>query len=345
MYLDWNATAPMDPTVQKMYWEAMQKHWGNVHSQHRLGRDTAVAVELAREQVAAKVGVHPQKVRFTSGATEANSWVLSYFSRRGKVLTSAIEHPSVAEWRTDKVSVNAQGVVELEDLKQKLEQGGVALVSVMAANNETGVLQPIHQVYEICRAYKVPYHCDASQVYGRMEIQIRADFITLSAHKFGGPKGVGMLIVEQELPPLLRGGPQERGTRAGTLNAPGVIATGFAMERCSSMTFEEQNLLEAALKSIGGQIIGEHAPRLPNTTCALFSVPGDMLVMALDMNGIQTSTGAACSSGSSMDSVVLQEMGLQGKPVRFSWGPKSSLREVLDTIINTIEPMGETCEW
>ena len=345
MYLDWNATAPMSIGVMKKLHWAQENCWANAHSQHRLGRKTAVEVEKARDILAEVLRVQPKQLRFTSGATEANSWICSHFQKMGEIATSTVEHPSVWSWQDTSIPVNSNGIIDLSKLKHVLEKRKISLVSIMAANNETGILQPVEEISKICSFYDVPYHCDASQVVGRLPPVIPADFITISGHKFGAPKGVGALILNQELEPFLRGGAQERGSRAGTMNAPSIIAMGEAAAETGVMSSSQRCLLEVELEKHHAIIIGKEVLRLPNTTCALFPTPGDMIVMGLDMAEIFTSTGSACSSGSSKDSRVLEAMGYKGVPVRFSWGAESCLQTVLTTIISTVKNMEMTCEW
>ena len=352
MYLDWNATAPMSPTVRTVYLEALEAYWANPHSQHNAGRKALVEVEKAREKIANIVGVFPKNVRFTSGATEANSWLFSHYhhQRAGnagrKILGSAIEHPSVLEWLDDTIPVNPDGVIQLDVLEKQLHTGKYALLSVMAANNETGVLQPMEEIHRLAQRYSVPFHCDASQVYNKIQCYISADFITISSHKMGGPKGVGALVLQKEITPLLRGGSQERGTRAGTVNAPVIIAMAEAMASATAMDDSKQRRFEQFLSErVSVQFMGAGVARLPNTSLGLFSVPGDMIVMALDMAGIAVSTGAACSSASSKDSAVLEAMGYQGKPVRFSWGHDTDIESAMHNIVRIIAELEQTCEW
>lgn len=345
MYLDWNATAPMSAGVIRKYHWALENCWANAHSQHRMGRTTAVEVEKSREILADVLDVVPKQIRFTSGATEANSWICSHFQKLGKIIVSAVEHPSIWAWKDVSLPVDSNGIVDLRVLKICLEKKNISLVSIMAANNETGVLQPVEEISEICKFYQVPFHCDASQILGRLQLKIPADFITVSGHKFGAPKGVGALILKQEIVPLLRGGEQERGTRAGTVNAPSIIAMGEAASECRAMTVSQQILLEAELEKHNAIIIGKNVPRLPNTTCALFPTPGDMIVMGLDMVEIFVSTGSACSSGSSKDSRVLEAMGYRGIPVRFSWSGITRMEPILPIITATIKNMELACGW
>ena len=346
VYLDWNATALIQQDVIAHYADALQRLDSNPHSQHRRGREASVAVEKAREKVSRLVGCKPKQVRFTAGATESNSWVLSHYKSKGVVLGSNIEHPAVGAWLDETIPVGNDGFVDISFLESRLQKGGVSLVSVMAANNETGVLQPVADVHKICQRYGVPFHCDAAQVFNRVHWHGSADFITLSGHKMGAPIGVGALILTHELTPLLKGGAQERGGRAGTVNAPLIDTWGKVIDDLKPMDSILQQEFEIALKSkTSVRIVGEGSPRLPNTTLGLFDVPGDLIVMALDMKGIAVATGSACSSSSSKDSFVLEAMGLSGKPVRFSWGHETQLREAMSTIIETIQDLEQTCLW
>ena len=346
MYLDWNATAPLSERVRDFYMDALLRYGANAHSQHQQGRDTSVAVEKARENFANCVGVVSKQVRFTSGATEGNSWILSTFAKQGSILTSAIEHPSVLEWSNAQIAVNADGEIDLASLKMQLQSQSFALVSVMAANNESGVIQPIGEIFEICQHYQVPFHCDASQVINRIDPDISADYMTFSGHKMGAPKGVGAVVLKNELTSLLKGGPQERGSRAGTLNSPAIVTMSWVASQAQAMDNHYQILLEESLKKhFGATVIGEAAKRLPNTSLVKFRSPGDMVVMVLDMLGIAVSTGSACSSGSSKQSNVLKAMGLDGIPVRFSWGHESDIPSIIPIIINGLQNLENTCEW
>lgn len=331
-YLDHNASVPMSAAVQAAVCRAMAELPGNSHSAHGPGRAAAAAVERARAQVAALLGRPARQVCVTSGATEANAWALRGLRQaalergvdRPLVLASAVEHESVRAWADLLVPVDGRGVVDLPALDELLARhaGRVAAVSVMAANNETGVLQPVAEVARRCRAAGAPLHCDATQVPGRVPLAPTeaADLVTLSAHKLGGPQGVGVLAGAVLPPPLLRGGAQERGARAGTVPVAAVVGMGEAAARCRPMDPGPRDRLEAAAVAMGARVVGEGAPRLPNTTCLLFDVPGDVLVMALDLEGVAASVGAACSSGAAVESHVLRAMGLSGLPLRLSLG-------------------------
>ena len=341
MYCDYNATAPMHEDVIIAVVEAMRQSWANSFSPHSLGRKASVQVEEARQSVADLVGVEARKVRFTSGATEANSWVLRAFQSRGPIYTSAVEHPSVLSYANRLIPTDHNGIILLDALENMLHEQVPALVSVMAANNETGVIQPVEEISRLLTQYKVPFHCDATQIYSKIHMSIPADFITLSAHKFGGPKGVGALVVQSEVEPLFLGGPQERTSRAGTHNVPGIVGMGVAARSLSVQDTKKRKILEETIEKLGGRILGRDAQRLPNTICALFPLPGDLIVMALDLQGVQASTGSACSSGASKQSHVLEAMGEKGTPVRFSLGEGTDVDGVCRVLTTVIASIGD----
>ncbi len=303
-----------------------------------------MVLDRARQQVGALVGRDPRQVFFTSGATESNAWALRGLGP-GLVLTSAVEHPSVLAWADRIAPVDRRGVVDVAALRAQAASlaGELAVISVMAANNETGVLQPIAEIAALARSLGVPFHCDATQLPGRLRMEIDADLITLSAHKFGGPRGVGALVTALELDPLLRGGPQERQRRAGTHNIPAIAGMGAAAAVLGAMDPGPRDALEATCRALGARILGEGAPRLPNTLSVLFGVPGDLVVMALDLEGVCASNGSACSSGAAADSHVLAAMGLSGIPVRFSVGADAEVGEVCRIIERVIKTMEASC--
>ena len=336
LYLDHNATTPLVPDARRAMDDAHDGAWANPASAHAWGREASAILERARADVAALVGRKLADVTFTSGATEANSWLLS--AVEGRVVATAVEHPSVRDWATDLVPVDARGVLDLDAFAEALGDD-VAIASVMAANNETGVIQPIAEVRELTQARGIALHVDATQLPGKVPFQIDADFITLSAHKFGGPKGVGVLVGDRPPAPMLRGGSQERGRRAGTVNVPGIAGMGAAARVARERTIDprERDRLEATVRALGGRVVGEGAPRLPNTSLVLFDVPGDLVVMALDLAGIGASTGSACSSGAHEPSFVLAAMGLEGVPVRFSLGWDTDVGAAIDVLPGILE--------
>jgi len=335
VYLDWNATTPLRPEAR----EAMAVAWdlpGNPSSVHQEGRKARRLVEDARAAVAGAVGALPRNVVFTSGGTEANALALTPGLRLKsgapvqRLVVSAIEHASVlaggrfpAE-AISAVGVSGSGLLHLDRLRETLAGGSPALVSVMLANNETGALQPIAEVAEIVHAAGGVLHVDAIQALGKIPFDINilsADLVSLSAHKIGGAKGVGALVWAEDvqgLEPLLRGGGQERGHRAGTENVAGIAGFGAAvraavdaLEKDAIRLESLRNRLETGLRQTPGVVIfSQDAPRLPNTT--LFTVPGlraETAVIGFDLADVAVSSGSACSSGKVQPSHVLEAMG------------------------------------
>ena len=321
---------------------------GNPSSVHRWGRAARQAIEQARSTVAALLDTPAEGVVFVSGGTEANHLAL-LGSGRDRVMVSAVEHDSVlrAVPKAERIPVDRDGVVVLDTLDRLLAADPrPALVSVMLANNETGVVQSVAAIGAIARTHGALFHCDAVQAAGKIALDVRtigADFLTLSAHKLGGPPGIGALVVtgEPELAPLLHGGGQERGRRAGTENLVGIA--GFAAAAVAAT--EEiavydrvralRDALEAGLAAIAPDavVLGAAAPRLPNT--AAIAIPGvaaETQVIALDLDGVMASAGAACSSGKVGPSHVLEAMGvgpdLVGSTIRVSLGWDSSEADV-----------------
>jgi cysteine desulfurase len=358
VYLDWNATTPLRPEAR----QAMAVAWelsGNPSSVHAEGRQARRLVEEARASIAAAVGALPRNVVFASGGTEANALALAPGLRRGagapveRLLVSAIEHASVlaggrfpAE-AIGTVGVTSSGLVDLDGLRAALEEGPPALVSVMTANNETGAVQPVAEATEIVHAAGGLLHVDAIQAFGKIPFDINvvnADLATLSAHKIGGPKGVGAVVLAEGvlgLAPVLRGGGQEQGRRAGTENVAGIAGFGAAARAAMATQADDairleslRNRLENGLRQTSDIIIfSENTLRLPNTT--LFTVPGlkaETAVIGFDLAGIAVSSGSACSSGKVQPSHVLEAMGfgpeLAQGAVRLSLGWSTSAAEV-----------------
>jgi cysteine desulfurase len=335
VYLDWNATTPLRPEAK----QAMTSAWefsGNPSSVHTEGRQARRLVEGARAAIAAAVAARPHDVVFCSGGTEANALALTPGLRRGagqpvqRLLVSAIEHASVlaggrfAPASTGTINVTGAGLVDLNHLRTLLAGEPPALVSVMLANNETGAVQPVSDIADVVHEAGGLLHVDAIQALGKIPIDInwlKADLMTLSAHKIGGPKGVGVVVLAEDvqgLEPLLRGGGQELGRRAGTENVAGIAAFGAATKAAISALPDDstrlgalRERLERGLKQTPGMIVfSESAPRLPNTT--LFTVPGlkaETAAIGFDLAGIAVSSGSACSSGKVQPSHVLDAMG------------------------------------
>ena len=323
-YLDWNATAPLRAEAAAAMAEALART-GNPSSVHRWGRAARQAVERARAQVAALVGAAPAEVIFTSGGTEANDLALLGIRDR-HVLISAIEHDSVREAVRDAtvIPVTSTGLVDLAALEALLAaERRPALVSIMLANNETGAIQPVAEAAAIARAQGALLHCDAIQGAGKIPVDFRAlgvDLLSISAHKLGGPQGVGALVARDgvSLTALQRGGGQERGRRAGTENGPGIVGFGVAAElagrdsRSGTAIAQLRDHAEAALTAVApdARVFAQESPRLPNTlSIGMPGVPASTQVMALDLAGVMVSAGAACSSGKVRRSRVLSAMG------------------------------------
>jgi cysteine desulfurase len=320
VYLDWNATAPLRPEAKAVLLAALELV-GNPSSVHGPGRAARRVVEQARAQVAELAGVEPAWVLFTSGGTEANNWALRP-GLRPLTLVGATEHASVLEAAPAalRVPVGSDGVIDLAALDRLLT--GPALLSLQLANNETGVIQPVAEAAALMHARGGQLHVDAVQAAGRLpldRVSLGADLLSLSAHKIGGPKGVGALIADPalDLPPLLRGGGQEARRRAGTENVAAIAGFGAAAEAAQAglagmaELAARRDRLEAQLRQAGGQVIADGARRLANTSCvARPGLSAQTQLMALDLAGFAVSAGAACSSGKVGPSPVLQAMGL-----------------------------------
>jgi cysteine desulfurase len=359
LYLDWNATAPLRPEARTAALAGLEAT-GNPSSVHAEGRAARRLVEHAREQVAALLGAEPRNVVFTSGGTEANVLALTPGIGAGvaapeKLLVSAIEHPSVlaggrfAAAAVEKLPATRAGQIDLAALERRLAGGGRMLVSLMLANNETGVVQPVSQAARLIHDAGGILHVDAVQAAGRIPCDINAlgaDLLTLSGHKIGAPKGVGAVIRRDATrnlgDPLIKGGGQERGLRAGTENVAAIAGFGAAAAAALAGLAAEsaymsalRDKLEAALAAASPAIVffGAEAERLPNTT--LFALPGikaETAVIALDLEGAAVSSGAACSSGKVQPSHVLAAMGVPPQlargAIRVSLGPTTTESEI-----------------
>ena len=364
VYFDHNATTPLHPEVKKEMVAAMEM-FGNPSSLHAYGREARANVEDARRKVADCIGAHENEIIFVGSGSEANNTVLSLFvcsssqcipgSRRSTVITTKIEHPCVLETaeclahrgvKVKFLDVDRYGKIDLDQLASLLGDN-VGLVSVMMANNEIGTLQDIETIAKIVHESGAYMHTDAVQAVGKVPVDVRklgVDFLTISAHKIYGPKGVGALYVKQGIPycPLIRGGHQERGRRAGTENTLGILGMGRAMEmRMLEMPEEEKRLL--FLKQMLRQGIeeriddvtvnGHPVDSLASTLNVSFAgVEGEAILLYLDLEGIAVSTGSACASGSLDPSHVLLATGVDAElahgSIRFSMGRETSIQEV-----------------
>jgi len=354
IYFDYNATTPVLPEAKAAWLDAVDRFVGNPSSPHRLGARADKALADAREQLAGFMGCHALDIVWTSSATESNNMVIAHYARtlapEASIWVSAIEHPCVVESarryfpaRVRTIPVNESGLIDVDWVKAELNQDRPGVVVVMAANNETGVLQPWREVAALCRERGVPYFCDAAQWVGKLPADGlgECDFVSGCAHKFGGPKGAAFLKAPAKgrTHPLLVGGRQEEGRRAGTENVPGIIAmlaaldvrerqlAGGVSERLSRREHFE-DALRAALP--GSEIVGSGSDRLWNTVSVLMpdSDCRQRWVVKLDKAGLAVSTGSACASGREELSHVLAAMGLNdsqaSRALRFSGGWETS---------------------
>ena len=327
-YLDANATEPLRPEARAAALAAMDL-LGNPSSIHAAGRAARATLEAARRTVAMQFGAVPGGVVFTSGGTEADALAIAGLGKGRRPIVSAVEHDAVrsAVPGAAVLPVDAEGVACLEALEPLLAEGP-ALLCLMLANNETGVIQPVAEAARLCRRHGALLHVDAVQAPGRIALDMAAlgaDSLALSGHKVGGPKGAGALLLApyRDVAALIAGGGQERGRRGGTPALPAIA--GFAAAAIAAAPGGMAALrdrAEAAAVGAGAVVLGAGAPRLPNTTClALPGVPAEVQVIALDLAGVQVSAGAACSSGKVAQSHVLAAMGagaLAGEAIRVS---------------------------
>ena len=333
-YLDHNATTPLDPRVLEAMLPFLTQRFGNASSRHEYGRQARAAVDSARQQVAAAVGAHPTEVVFCGGGSEANNLFLkgaAAMLKPGIVAVSAIEHPCVREparqlaregWKLREIAADGEGRVDLADYGRALAEHP-RLVSVMLANNETGVVQPIPAMAARARGVRAIFHTDAVQALGKIKVDFRAlgaHALTVSAHKLNGPQGAAALVVDKrvELRPLIAGGGQERGLRSGTENVAAIAGFGRACELAVAAL--EQNAararalresLERGLTRLGARIFGAATERLPNTSFfSIEGLDGETLVAQLDRQGFAVASGSACSSASPEPSHTLLAMGV-----------------------------------
>lgn len=373
IYLDNNATTAVDPRVFEAMTPFFLSDYGNASAVHRAGQSARAAMERARGQVAALLGARSSEVVFTSGGTESDNLAVRgvALQRRGQgrhIIISSIEHPAIIEpcreleeegFELTILPVNQQGLVDLGELDKALQEHGseTVLVSVMYANNETGVVQPLPEIARKAHAHGALVHSDAVQAVGKIPVrmsELGVDLLSLTGHKFHGPKGCGALYVRSGLPlkALMVGGPQERGYRSGTENVSGAVGVGEACrlaqeeleERALRMAHLRDRLEQGILESIPDTVVnGLPDKRLPQTANVSFlGVEGESLMMALDLEGVAVSTGAACHGGSHSGSHVLRAMNLdkaalQGA-IRFSLGTETTEDEI-DTVLEMLPSM------
>jgi cysteine desulfurase len=357
VYLDNNATTPVLPEVLDAMRPYYAEHFGNASSIHHHGQETRGAVERARESVATLLGCRPAEVVFTSGGTEADNLAIFGLVQSGDhVITSTIEHHAVLNSckhlhekgvEVTFLPVDGRGLVDPDDLRRALRPN-TKLVTIMFANNETGVIQSVEEFGKICAEADVYFHTDAVQAASKIPIRVKeigCDLLSISGHKFNAPQGVGALYVRKgtTLDPLFFGGSHERSRRAGTENVPGIVGLGKAAELAvkalangedTEMASLRDRLERAILGSVeSAGVNGAGAPRVPNTTNIYFDyIEGEALVITLDLKGLAVSTGAACSSGAIEPSHVLTAMGLlpdrARASIRFSLGKQNTSGDV-----------------
>jgi cysteine desulfurase len=364
VYFDHNATTPLDPRVLEGMLPYLREQYGNASSRHEYGRAARRAIDEARQRVAYAVGAHPTEVVFTSGGSEANNLFIKGAAAcraPGTVAISAVEHPCVREparqlqragWTLREIAVDKNGRIAGADFQAALAEKP-ALISVMLANNETGVVQDVAALAAQAGSARAWFHADAVQACGKRRVDFRAlngagvHAVTLSAHKLGGPKGAGALVVDKrvELQPLIAGGGHERGLRSGTENVAAIVGFGLAAElatgQLDARARELEALrteLEAGLASQGATIFGRAAERLPNTSYFAFAgIDGETLVGRLDRAGFAIAAGAACSSANPEPSQVLLAMGVPSSlargAVRVSFGIDNDAAQVRDFLV------------
>ena len=367
VYLDHNATTPLDPAVLAAMLPWLERQYGNASSRHEYGRQARAAIDEARQRVAAAVNAHPTEVVFTSGGSESNNLFLKGAAaslRPGLLAVSAIEHPCVIKparqlakqgWDVREIAVDAAGRVKTEALAE-IVAARPKLLSIMLANNETGVLQDVAALATLARGSGAWFHSDGVQALGKQAINFRAlnaagvHALTLSAHKAHGPKGAAALVLDKrvELQPLIAGGGHERGLRSGTENVPAIVGFGVAAELAAQRVAEVperlrclREQLEQGLLALGASIFAVDAARLPNTSYFAFrDIDGETLVGKLDRAGFAVASGAACSSANPEPSHVLQAMGVAPEisrgAVRVSLGAGNTSEQV-EQFIHTLQ--------
>jgi cysteine desulfurase len=370
VYLDHNATTPVDPRVFDAMKPYLTDSFANPSSIYRAGQDVRKAVDEARQSVADLLGAASREVYFTSGGTESDNTAIKGIALRrgsGHIITSAIEHPAVLEvvrwlekhgFTATYVGVDSDGLVDPDDVKKAFRDDTI-IVSVMHANNEVGTIQPIEEIAAIAHEKGVPFHTDAVQTAGKIKLDVNAmgiDLLSLSAHKFYGPKGVGALYVRKgvKFDPCVHGGHQERGIRGGTENVAGIVglarAAGIAAAEMARESARVKKLRDRLESGLAGRIDdirfnGHREKRMYNTASVIVKyVEGEAMLLKLDYHGIAASSGSACTSGSLDPSHVLLAMGLPAPlahgSLRFSLG-RATTREGIDKVLEVLPPIVE----
>jgi cysteine desulfurase len=371
IYLDHNATTPLDPAVVDRMTMALREDYGNPSSVHHFGQRAKAAIDEARSAVASLIGADPSEVIFTSGGTESDNFALrgaaeALEASRRHLIASAIEHEAVLNtlkalarrgWRTTLLPVGASGVIAPETLRDALTDD-TAVVSIMHANNEVGTIQPIAELARVAHERGALFHTDAVQSAGKIPVDVKtlgADLLSLSAHKMNGPKGAGALWTRRglRLVPLMTGGKHERNRRAGTENVAGIVGLGVAATRARAKMSDEairlaglrDRLEHGVVQRVRGAMVNGDGPRVPNTTNISFErIEAESLLIALDLQGIAVSTGSACSSGTLEPSHVLKAMGFPAhrtqNSIRFSLGAGNSEAQI-DRVIDVLPEIVE----
>lgn len=361
IYLDANATTPLDPAVLEAMLPFLSENWANASANYAAGRKARKALQNAREHVAALIDVEDREVVFTSGATESinavHASVRHLWPQNRLLITTKAEHAAglqcAARWEQSggevcRLGVDRSGLIDLKELRKALQSSQAALVSILWANNETGIIQPMREIVAMAHEYGALVHADAVQMIGKAPMDAKVDFLSLSGHKFHAPKGIGALIVNQRVrfEPLLVGGGQEGGRRSGTENVPGIVGLGqaaaLAMSPCSG---DLRNAFEAQLTRDWPEAVihGRHAPRLPNTTSICFpGIDAAGMLILLDQAGIACSAGSACHTSSLHSSHVLEAMGYDSahaaSTLRFSFSRMNTFIEATqaaETVLNS----------
>ena len=366
IYLDNSATTFTDPEVLEEMLPYFTEVYGNGSSQHFFGRDALKAIDNAREKVARAINCKPNEIYFTSGGTESDNWAIKGIARahrkKGKhIITSVIEHPAVIKtcealeregFEVTYVKVDGEGFVSPADIEAAIREDTI-LISIMTANNEMGTIQPIREIGAIAKAHRIPFHTDAVQAIGNVPIDVVADnidMLSMSAHKFYGPKGVGVLYKRNgiKIDRFMDGGEQERNMRASTLNTPGIVGLGKAIE----MAVADMDKHNAHITSLRDEFVRQVTERIPevklngakdfskrlasNANFSFKYIEGESILMRLDLAGIAVSSGSACSSGSLEPSYVLLSLGvpieLAHGSIRFSFGKNNTMEEVDYTV-------------
>jgi cysteine desulfurase len=370
IYLDHAATTPVAPEVVQAMLPFMTHNYGNASSLHSFGQEAKGAVEQARNHAASFIGAKPEEIVFTSGGTESDNLAIKgvAYARKDRgnhIITSAVEHHAVLEscrfleeqgFAITYLPVDGYGIVEPDDVRKAITDRTI-LISVMHANNEIGTIEPIAEIGAIAREHGIYFHTDAVQTFGHIPInvdELGVDLLSASAHKFSGPKGIGLLYIRKgtHIAPLLHGGDQERRRRASTLNVPGIVGFGRAVELAKDeMTAESARqsglrgrLIEGLLFAVGeSRLNGHPEKRLPNNAClSLAYIEGEAMLLTLDMEGIAVSTGSACTSSSLEPSHVLTAIGLPHEfahgSLRFTLG-RTTTSEEIEHVIKVLPPM------